>query len=258
MRTWLRSAAFNAAFFGFTGLTALVAIPLLAFASEPVLWRLARGWARGVLWLLRRIAGIRLCVRGGEHLPAGPGLVAAQHQSAFDTVVWLALLQRPAVVLKTELLRIPVYGWFCRRLGMIAIDRDAGAAAIRAMLRGADAAVAAGRPVLIFPEGTRAEPGRPRPFHPGVVALARRIGGAVIPVATDSGLRWGRRAFHKRAGTISILVLPPVAVSADRDRFLADLEAAVAAGYRTLHPEPVDNSVGMTSARLGRDIRLVL
>lgn len=241
---WLRSAAFNAAFFGLTTLASLMAIPLLAFASGPALWRFARGWAHAVIWLLRRIAGIRVRVIGAEHLPDGQGLVAAQHQSAFDTVVWLVLLPRPAIVLKQELLRIPIYGWFCRRMGMIAVDRLAGGSAIRTLLRGADMAIAEQRPIVIFPEGTRTEPGTFLPFQPGVAALARRIGGGVVPVATDSGLHWGRRAFRKHPGTISILVLPPVPVHADRTRLVAELETAIADGFRRLRPGPVDNSVG--------------
>lgn len=246
---WLRSAAFNAAFFGLTTLAALVSIPLLAFAPERVLWRFARGWGHAVIWLMRAIAGIRVRVSGAEHLPSGAGLVAAQHQSAFDTVVWLVLLDRPAIVLKQELLRIPIYGWFCRRLGMIAVDRLAGGGAIRALLRGADRAVAEGRPVVIFPEGTRTEPGTFLPFQPGVAALVRRMGGGVVPVATDSGLHWGRRAFHKHPGTISVLALPPIPAHEDRTRLVAELEAAIREGYRHLRPSTVDNSVGAASSQ---------
>jgi len=253
---WLRSALFNAAFFGMTAVMAAIGLPLLLL-PRGALWTFARFWVRLVLWLLRLLVGIRVRVSGAEHLPDGPGLVAAQHQSAFDTIIWLALLPRPAVVLKRELLRIPIYGWFCRKFGMIPIDRTAGGAAIRALLRGADAAVAAGRPVLIFPEGTRTEPGAQHPFQPGVAALARRIGGAVVPVATDSGRHWGRRAFRKLPGTISIAVLPPIPVTADRDHLVAQLESAIAEGFRQLSADSVDNSVSSAPSEFGRHPRSV-
>lgn len=240
---WLRSALFNLVFFTVTAVMAVIGLPLLVMPDR-ALWAYARLWVRMVLWLLRVLVGLRVVVTGAERLPDGPGLVAAQHQSAFDTIIWLLLLPRPAIVLKQELLRIPIYGQFCRKFGMIPIDRSAGGAAIRSLLRGADAATAAGRPVLIFPEGTRAEPGTRQPFQPGVVALARRIGGSVVPVATDSGLHWGRRAFRKQPGIITIAVLPPVAVTADRDLFVTRLETAIAEGFRQLHPDLVDNSVG--------------
>ena len=106
----IRSALFNLLFFGFTALVVVFGLPLLAFHPD-VMHRYLRGWAWGSLWLLRVICGIRLRVTGAENLPLdGPALIAAQHQSAFDTVVWHALLPRPAYVMKEELLRIPRLG----------------------------------------------------------------------------------------------------------------------------------------------------
>ena len=101
----------------------------------------------------------------------GPALIAAKHQSAFDTIVWLALLPRPAYVLKRTLLWIPLYGWYARAAGMIAIDRAAGPAALRHLMRAGEAALAEGRQIVIFPEGTRTLPGEHRPYQPGVAAL---------------------------------------------------------------------------------------
>jgi len=206
----LRSLLFNIAFFGFTALLAVGAIPLLA-APRSWLRRMMRFWAQGVVALLRVICGVRLVVEGREHLPpSGPALIASRHESAFDTIIWFTLVPDVTYVLKKELLRIPVYGWHARGAGMISVDRQGGATAMRGMLREARATVAAGRQIVIFPEGTRAPPGELLPLQPGIVALAKATGLPVIPVATNSGRVWSRRAFTKRPGTITVRILPPL------------------------------------------------
>lgn len=226
--TILRSALFNVAFFAFTAVAAILCLPLLVLLDRGGLLHLLSWWARRTLGLLRLVCGIEVRVTGAEHLPeSGAALIAAKHQSAFDTIVWLALLPAPAYVLKRELLAIPLYGWYASRAGMIAVERSAGAAALRRLLKAADRAVAEGRQIVIFPEGTRVAPGERRPYQPGIVALYERTGLGVIPVATDSGRCWGRRAFRKRAGTITLAVLPPLPPGLARADLLARLEAAI-------------------------------
>ena len=243
--TWLRSALFNLFFFVFSATYATLLLPLLL---GPRRWLVAplRLWAGVVIGMLRLLCGIRLRVTGREHLPAdgGPALLAAKHQSAFDTVVWLWLLPDTAYVLKRELLNIPVWGWLVRGSGMIAVDRMAGASAMRHLLRVGKAAAAENRQMVIFPEGTRVPPGERRPYQPGVAALAAATGLPVIPVATDSGLRWGRRAFHKRPGVITVAVLPPLPPGLKRDALLHRLEDAIEpATLRLLQSSTVDKPV---------------
>ena len=225
---WLRSALFNVFFFVFSATYSALLLPLLLLPRRWLLQPI-RFWARLIIAMLRLLCGIRVRVMGREHLPAGggPALIAAKHQSAFDTVVWLWLLPDPAYVLKRELLDIPVWGWLARGAGMIAVDRLAGASAMRHLLRAGQAAAAEGRQMVIFPEGTRVPPGERRPYQPGVAALAAATGLPVIPVATDSGLRWGRRAFHKRPGVITVAVLPPLPAGLRRDALLRRLEEAI-------------------------------
>jgi 1-acyl-sn-glycerol-3-phosphate acyltransferase len=209
--------------------------------------RYVRGWARLVLGALRLICGIRVEATGLHHIPPGPAIIAAKHQSAFDTVVWLTLLppgRDPAYVLKRELAEIPLWGRLAARCGHIAVDRAAGAAALRGMVRAAQGALAAGRPVVIFPEGTRTAPGERVPYQPGVAALAAATGATVVPVATDSGLCWGRRAFQKRPGTIHVAVLPPLPAGLSRAALMAALERAIEDASASLAgpPRPVDKS----------------
>src|SRR5690606_35915002 len=115
--------------------------------------------ARGVLALLAAIVGLRHEVRGKENLPDGPVIVALKHQSAWETISILLLLRDPAVVYKRELHRIPLFGWFLLRMGMVPIDRGARGSAMRNLLRRARACVAQRRPIAVMPEGTRVAPG---------------------------------------------------------------------------------------------------
>ncbi len=240
--TLLRSALFNAYFFGLTFVLTVVGSLLALRAPERSL-RIAMLWARLVVGGARVICGIRLEVSGREWLPAGgPALIASVHQSAFDTLVWMTLLPQCCYVLKQELLRIPLLGPLIAKTGMIAVDRSAGTAAIRHLLREADRAVREARQIVIFPEGTRGAPGQPLPLQPGIAALAARTGLPVIPVVTDSGLCWGRRAFHKRAGVIHIRLCPPLAAGTPREILMSKLDLAFRAGIGSA-PAYVDKLV---------------
>lgn len=241
--TLLRSLAFSVWLFC---ATAVVSIRVALFAHDQRAVVLgAKLWAGVMLTGLRRLCGIDYVVTGREHLPAGAALIAPMHQSAFDTIVWLLLVPDCVYVLKRELTRLPVFGRLLVRGGQIPVDRHAGAAAMRDLIRRAAAAAAAGRQILIFPEGTRAVPGEPTKLHPGVAAIAARTGLQIIPVATDSGHYWGRRSFLKRPGTIRIAILPPLPAGLPREVLMARLGQAYADGYAALRGgQSVDNSVG--------------
>ncbi|MBN9509753.1 MAG: 1-acyl-sn-glycerol-3-phosphate acyltransferase [Alphaproteobacteria bacterium] len=245
----IRSAAFNAFFFGVTFLMAMASLPLRVVAPQFVP-AYARAWARLMLAALRMICGIRYEVTGRDHLPKeGAALLAPMHQSAFDTVIWMLLLPRPAYVVKAELFRIPLFGPLLRLAGMIPVDRRGGAAALRSLLQAADGAIAAGRQIVIFPEGTRVAPGKKVALQPGVAALAARTGMPVIPVATDSGRHWGRRAFRKVPGVIHVALQPPLDPGLPRAALLADLQRAFTDGEAAFGAH-VDNSVGEPAAGL--------
>jgi 1-acyl-sn-glycerol-3-phosphate acyltransferase len=225
--TFLRSALFNLFFFVVTFLLTLVPASAARVLAPKRVLDVAQFWARIMLWGLRTICGIRLRVSGLGRVGPDAALIASQHQSAFDTFVWLTLVPRACYVLKRELLRIPLFGPLLPLAGMIAVDRTGGGGAIRGLLRDGDRAAREGRQIIIFPEGTRAPPRTVLPLQPGVAALAIRTGLPVIPVVTDSGRCWGRRAFQKRAGTIHIRILEPIAGEADRGRLMQRLEAAL-------------------------------
>ena len=231
---FLRSLAFYVLFIGWTLAVALCGLPLLAAPRRHIL-RLGRVWCRGVLTLLKRIVGIDYEVRG--RIPSAPAIIASKHQSSWETFVFPLLLDSPAYVLKRELTLIPLLGRSFRKAGHIAVDRSAGARALRPLIRGARTAAADGRCVVIFPEGTRTPPGKPGDYQAGVSALYLQLGLPVVPVAVNSGLFWPRRALLKRPGRIVIDFLEPIPPGLERDAFVAELRRRIEETTRALELE---------------------
>ncbi|WP_431303521.1 lysophospholipid acyltransferase family protein [Sediminicoccus sp. BL-A-41-H5] len=233
MLLFLRSLVFNVLFFGVAGSFAVLGSPLLLGPKR--FQRRAMGWlARLLVWIMEKTCGIEVRVTGREHLPAeGAALIASKHQSAFDTLVWFAIVPDVTYVMKQELFRIPLYGAFARRAGMIGVDREGGAKAMRQMMREAQVSASEGRQIVIFPEGTRTTIGERNEWHPGIVALASATKLPVIPVATNSGRFWARHHFIKRPGVLVISILPPL-VDVPRDRLLATLEEVIEAEQRLI------------------------
>ena len=222
----LRSALFNLVFYAWTALLGIVALPMV-LAPRAAVMRFGMWWSGTVLTLARVIAGIEYELRGAEHLPRAPAIIAMKHQSAWDTLAVPALIGDVAIVLKRELLWIPCYGWYARKAGMVPVDRGAGAAALKSMVRRARDIVAQGRPIVIFPEGTRTAVGAKRSYHPGVAALYTQLGLPVVPVAVNSGLFWPRRSFLKRPGRIVLEALPPLPPGLERRTFLSELQSRI-------------------------------
>jgi len=152
-------------------------------------------------------------------------LVAAKHMSMWDTMALYLALDAPATVLKRELLYIPFYGWFLWKATAIAIDRSAGASALRKMSNAAQSVLREGRPILIFPEGTRKKPGAVPDYKPGVAGLYSMLGVECVPVALNSGVYW--TGFRKRPGTIVLEFLGPIPPGMKRPAFMAELEARI-------------------------------
>lgn len=231
---WLRSAAFNLTFYAASVVIVIAATPCFVLPRRYTVRAMA-GWSHMTLWLLRVLAGTRYEVRGT--LPQGGVLLASKHQSMWDTIVMTAILNNPAMVLKRELLWIPFYGWYAQKSRMIAIDRGAGSNAIRRLVAQGKAAIAEGRPIVIFPEGTRAAPGSKLDYKPGVAALYRQLGVPCVPAAVNSGLFWGRRGFARRPGTIVLEFLEPIPPGLDRKSFMETLETRIEAATARLLAE---------------------
>jgi len=223
---WLRSLAFNAGWYLASAVIAIAGAPILLMPRRAVVaW--ARLWIVVVLWWLRVTCGLSHRLRGLENLPAGPVILACKHQSTWETMAFTLLFDNIAIVLKRELVFIPVVGWAMARAGNISVARGEGASALRGLIKQARAAIADRRSIVIFPEGTRVALGDRRPNQVGTAALYRQLGIPVVPIALNSGLFWGRRKWVKRPGVITMEVLPAIAPGLSRERFMDTLRERI-------------------------------
>jgi 1-acyl-sn-glycerol-3-phosphate acyltransferase len=203
------------------------------------------------LWWLRVICGTRVEVRGREKLPNGACLIAAKHQSAWDTFALIPVFRDPAMVMKAELGHIPLYGWFSHKFRHIFVRRDRGPSALRAMVRDARERASHGRQIVIFPEGTRRPPGAPPDYKPGFLALYEGLDLPCYPLALNSGLYWPRRSFLRYPGTIIIEVLDPVPPGLPRTEARALIQERIESASARLiaearaapDPPPLPNAV---------------
>lgn len=219
----LRSLAFSMIFPLWTGLCCIVlALGLLLPRAQAL--AAAFLWLRSVAWLERNLLGLDYRVIGRENLPDHKAfIVAAKHQSAFETMKLHLLLGDPAIVMKQELLRLPIWGAFARKTGMIPIDRGGGRIAVAGMLQAAARAKAAGRPIVIFPQGTRVPPGATKTYKSGVATLYSELQLPIVPLALDSGLFWPKHG-PKRGGAITFSFLPPIQPGLEPGEALTVLE----------------------------------
>jgi 1-acyl-sn-glycerol-3-phosphate acyltransferase len=226
MSAWARTALFRLVFYGLS-VPIILLVPASALFGQRALIGHALVWTRFHRWAARALLGIDTRIEG---VPLGePALYAAKHQAMFETLELALLLEAPAIVMKAELARIPVWGWAARRYGTIIIDRAGSATAMRQMMREARAAIAAGRSILIFPEGTRVRPGETPPLRAGFAGLYRALGAAVVPVALDSGRFWPRSG-PAHSGTITFRFGETMPPGLPR----AEAEARVHAGINAL------------------------
>ena len=204
----LRSLLWAAIFYLATVLLVLAGLVATLFGRGPTL-AVVLSWVELHHWLCAQVLGIRTRVIGA--IPPGSFLIAVKHQSMFETLEMVRLSKLPVIVLKREIADIPLFGFLTRRYGVIPVERTAGAKALREMVAAGNDAAETGRPVLIFPEGTRVRPGETPPLRPGFAGLYRAIGLPVLPVAVDSGCLWGR-GLVKRSGFVTFMIgetIPP-------------------------------------------------
>jgi 1-acyl-sn-glycerol-3-phosphate acyltransferase len=195
----------------------------------PRIWAI-RGlqtWARSSLWLLEFICNIKIEVRGRENILSGPCLVAGKHQSFWETFAVLPLFDDPCMVLKRELTFIPLFGWFCLKFKMIAVERSAGSAALRKLVARGKEEIARGRAIIIMPEGTRRGVDDPPDYKPGAAALYNALDVPCVPFGLNSGLFWPRRKFLRNPGTIVVEFLPAIPAGLPRKEFQKRLEAEI-------------------------------
>lgn len=225
----LRSLLFNTVFYVWTVLCCFGLLWTLPLHHS----RLIAGvtwYMRTLVWLERAIIGLEYEITGLEHLPKrGAYIVGAKHQSMWETMKLHLILGDPAIILKRELLWLPIWGWYAAKARMIAVDRGKKGAAVASMLEGAKRVKAEGRPICIFPQGTRVAPGVHSPYKIGIAILYEALELPIVPMALNSGVFWGRRTFIRRPGRITIEFLPPIEPGLTKEAALARLETELEA-----------------------------
>ncbi len=218
---WLRSLAFTGFLFLSTFVYAFVVLGSF-WLPYPRRYGVARHWARTQLGAARVLCGLGYTVEGAEHIPAGGHISMWKHSSAWETIAQMVIFPPQAWVLKREILWIPFIGWATWLMDPIAIDRRAGHNAVKEVVAQGRRRLEQGRWVLVFPEGTRVAPGQTKKYGISGAVLAAESGRLIVPVAHDAGVYWGRRGILKRAGTIRVVIGPPIATAGREPRELID------------------------------------
>ena len=239
--TLLRSILFVIWLYGSMAVIGIACLPWVAFDDRYV-WVALRNWARAILWGLRWIVGATVKIEGLEYAPKGPALIASKHQAMLDTVVPALLFPEPVFVFKRELGNTPILGLYLNR-NQLPVDRGGYATALKSMMRGARAAVAKNRQVLIFPEGTRQELGAAPDYKSGIAAMYKDLNIPVTPIALSTGLIWKPKGITRMAGTAVIKILPPIPAGLSRDDFMRELENRIETESQALLPPELRRSV---------------
>jgi 1-acyl-sn-glycerol-3-phosphate acyltransferase len=239
----IRSTIFNIAFYVFTALACIFCLPCLLLPKKKALVAM-RIFVHGTHFLEKHIIGLDYEVRGREHLPkSGSYIVAAKHESPYETTKLNIVFDDPAIVLKRELLRIPLWGRFLALVEPIAIDRSAGKEAMTQIIEGARRVKAQNRPIVIFPQGTRVytwQTPAEKPYKPGAARIAAEVGLPIIPMALNSGMYWPRKSWIKHPGRVVFEFLPPLNTAQDVPAIMKELEAKLEAASNALHREAAE------------------
>lgn len=234
--TFIRSLLFTTIFLIGTGLISVVCTPLILM---PASWthKMIHIWTNFIMFSMRKLTGLDYKIIGKENLPSGAVIIASKHQSAFETFAYPAFLDNAVFILKKELMAIPFFGWYLKKIGYVGIDRSAGASAVKKMLTGCSRELKKGKQIIIFPEGTRTAHKANKPYQPGIYLLYKHCGVPVIPAALNSGQFWGKRTFTKKTGVITIKFLPAIPSGLNKRDFLAKLKETIETAYDEIATE---------------------
>jgi len=223
---FLRSLLYNVVFYLNLAFWVLLGLPTYFMPRKGIIW-IATNWGKTSIWWMRIICNTRVEYRGVEKIPKGPLIVAAKHQSAWETFALLQFFDEPLYILKRELTWLPLFGWYLLKAGMIGVNRSAGGRTLIDITKRAAEEIRRGRQLLIFPEGTRRAVGAPPAYRNGVSLMYSAAGVPCIPVALNSGLFWPRRTFLRYPGTLVMEFLDPIPPGLPRDEFSSRLQTAI-------------------------------
>jgi 1-acyl-sn-glycerol-3-phosphate acyltransferase len=223
MNLWFRSLVFNTLFVVWS-VFCMLGLLWTLFVPRPLMIKMITHYFRSLSWLERNIVGITYEVQGWDNLVPAPCIIAMKHQSAWETFKLFVLFGDVSIILKRELMWIPLWGWYQWKSGAVAIDRSSGKTALKRMLAGAGKAFADGRRLVIYPQGTRIPPGEKRPYKPGVGFIYAAHNVPMVPVTHNAGYFWGKNSFIKRPGHIIVRILPAIPAGLKREEAMRQLE----------------------------------
>ena len=192
------------------------------------------------MFFLRLFAGLKIEIRGKEFMKQEGVIYASKHESALETYCMSMFIKKAVFILKKELTYIPFFGWAQHFYGMIPVNRAAGGSAMKGMMKEAKDRMSKGRPIIIFPEGTRCKPGTTKGYKPGLLFIAEQLDAPVIPVALTTGLFWAKNSFLRYPGTAVIEFMEPMKASTDKKAFMAELEKRIEAKCAELNKEALE------------------
>lgn len=220
----IRSLIFNFFYITWTFLIGIIFLPIAFFPTHIIILVVGKIWAKGLYFFLQNICNLKLDARGIENVPNTSAIYASKHQSALETFMFHILIHKPVFVLKKELLDLPVFGFYLKRMGMIAIDRDGGMKSLKLLLKSVEEKLNEGYSIIIFPEGTRTKPGEKVEYNSGITAIYNLKAAPIIPVALNTGVFWPKDSFNKQPGKFVIEFLPNISNDLDRKEFLSNLQ----------------------------------
>ncbi|MDH7798046.1 MULTISPECIES: 1-acyl-sn-glycerol-3-phosphate acyltransferase [unclassified Beijerinckia] len=235
---YIRSALFNVLFYLNLIIIMILGLPLLATNRYSVFW-LCKIWGKSSLWLLDKICGTKAEFRGLENIPKGALIIAPKHQSIWETFALEMFFDDYSIILKRQLMWLPLFGWYLKRADLIAIDRASGRSALEQIIQQAKKLPPQGRQLLCFPEGTRRPPGAPPRYRIGIAQIYMETGMPCLPVAMNSGLFWARRSFLRRPGTIVVEFLPVIPPGLPREEFFTRLQTVIEDASNRLMTEAI-------------------
>ncbi|WCR55746.1 lysophospholipid acyltransferase family protein [Bartonella clarridgeiae] len=218
-----RSLLFTVVFYTATLVQMVLYAPFYFLMPRKKAWIIPKMWIRITLFLHKHITGTDYEIEGIENLPSGAYIVAPKHQSAWETFSLVPYFDDPALIIKRELMWIPLFGWYMAKTQIIPINRTSPIKALKIILHNAKQKVKQGREIIIFPEGTRRKPGQDPDYKPGIIALYNELKLQVVPIAHNAGLYWPRNNFRRYPGTIRVRILPPIKAGLNKHDFLDQL-----------------------------------
>lgn len=223
------SILFNFFYVFWTLAVGIIFLPAVFMPQKIILLIVGKVWAKGLYFFLRLFCNLKLELKGVENIPTKPAIFASKHQSALETFMFHILVNKPVFILKQELLNIPVFGFYLKRMGMIAIDRDGGIKSLKLLLKQVQEKIKQGYNIVIFPEGTRTLPGERAEYNPGIIALYNLKIAPVIPVSLNTGTFWPKNSFLKKPGNFTIEFIQSMPEDMDKKIFLTQLQETIEA-----------------------------